>query len=273
MLGAGAGGLATAAGVGIVAHFAGVAVIGVAATLLVARWLAPDPLDAAGPRGAGGAAAPVSPIAPAGGRQRVIYRLTLGGRLDALLLALGAITLCAALCEGAVADWSALFLRDVLDASDSAATTGFVVFSVVMAASRFGGGAVLRRWDPALVVAVGCLLAAGGTVLAVVAPVTAIAVIGFAAVGAGLACAIPVTFNAAGGHRLGSGPAISVVTTIGYTGFLAGPPLIGVLAQWAGLRVGLTAVAVFAAVGAALAVAHRDALRQHDPSRDPATAE
>jgi MFS family permease len=166
-----------------------------------------------------------------------------------------------------MADWTALFLRDTLHTSDGVAAAGFAAFSVAMAVSRFGGSAVLLRWDAARVVAVGCLLAAAGTLLAVTAPVVPLALIGFTAVGIGLSCAIPVAFNAAGAHPLGSGPAISLVSTVGYSGFLAGPPLIGALAQWTGLRVGLGAVILFCAAGAALAVRWRDALRTHDPSR------
>jgi predicted MFS family arabinose efflux permease len=298
MLGAATGGLLAAAGLGFVAHFTLVAAAGVAATLLIARWLAADPAvpradptvpraDPAAPTDpaarlqTGGPAGPgADPDAQPAGRDstrpgtgtetarpaRGLIRSTLG-RLDVLLVVLGAVTFCATLGEGAMADWTALFLRNVLHTSDSIAAAGYSLFSIAMAAARFGGGAVLRRWDPAQVVTVGCLLAAGGTVLAVLAPVAPVAVVGFAAVGAGLACAIPVTFNAAGAHRLGSGPAISMVTTVGYTGFLVGPPLIGLLAQWAGLRLGLSAVALACAIGALLAFTWRKALREHDPSR------
>jgi len=134
-----------------------------------------------------------------------------------------------------MADWTALFLRNVLHTGEGAAAAGFAAFSVAMAVSRFGGSLVLTRWDAARVVAVGCLLAVAGTVLAVTrrsrrwprsgSPRSASAVL-----------RDPVTFNAAGAHPLGSGPAISLVSTVGYSGFLAGPPLIGALAQWAGLR-------------------------------------
>jgi MFS family permease len=252
MLGSATGGLAAAVGLQVTVHFGLVAVAGVATTLLVARHLADDPGQPPAPRRHAGPVAAVRATAR---------------RLDVLLVVLGAITFCSALSEGAMADWTALFLRNVLHTGEGAAAAGFAAFSVAMAVSRFGGSLVLTRWDAARVVAVGCLLAVAGTALAVTAPAAPLAAIGFATVGVGLSCAIPVTFNAAGAHPLGSGPAISVVSTVGYSGFLAGPPLIGVLAQWAGLRVGLGAVILFCAAGAGLAIRWRDALRQNDPSR------
>jgi len=250
MVGAALGGLAAAQGVGVLPHFVAAAALGVAAALAAGRWLPPDP-----------APQPVQPAGPG--------RLSGLRRVDGLLIVLGAVGFCSALGEGAVADWSALFLHTVLHSGEGAAAAGFAAFSVAMALSRFGGAAVLTRYDPGLVLAAGCTLAAAGTLLAVLAPVAVLAIVGFAAVGVGLSCAFPVVLNAAGAHPLGSGPAISVVTTVGYTGFLAGPPLIGGLAQWVGLRWGLAAVAVAAATGAALAARRRDQLRRHDPSRHP----
>ncbi|HVQ95279.1 MAG TPA: MFS transporter, partial [Mycobacteriales bacterium] len=156
MLGAATGGLAAAAGLPFTVHFGLVGAVGVAATLLVARQLADDPAQPAAPRLHAG------PVAAARAAAR---------RLDALLIVLGAITFCSALAEGSMADWTGLFLRDILHTSEGVAAAGFAAFSVAMALSRFGGGFVLARWDAARVVAVGSLLAAAGTVLAVTAPV------------------------------------------------------------------------------------------------------
>jgi MFS family permease len=252
MLGAATGGLAAAAGLHPTVHFGLVGLLGVAATLLVARHLADDPAEPAPPHVDRG---PIEAV-------RAAVR-----RLDVLLVVLGVITFCSALSEGSMADWTALFLRDVLRTGDGVAAAGYAAFSVAMAVSRFAGSAVLTRWDPARVVSVGCLLAMAGTLVAVTAPVVPLALVGFTAVGVGLSCAVPITFNAAGAHPLGSGPAISLVSTVGYSGFLAGPPLIGTLGQVAGLRFGLGSVAVFCTAGAALAFRWRDALRSHDPSR------
>ena len=273
MVGAGLGGLAAAHGVGVLAHFTWAAAGGTAVGLVAGRRLpldpVPDPTPGARSDQMSHPAQNVDSPAAQSARQA---RSRLAGlrRIDGLLIALGAIGFCSALGEGAMADWSALFLHTVLETGEGTAALGYAAFSVAMALSRFGGAAVLRRHDPGLVLSAGCGLAAGGVMLAVFAPVAPLAVVGFAAVGVGLSCAFPVLLNAAGAHPLGSGPAISVVTTVGYTGFLAGPPLVGALGQWAGLRVGLAAVAAFAAFGAALAARRREELRRHDPSREAA---
>jgi predicted MFS family arabinose efflux permease len=248
LVGAAIGGLAAAAGIGVLEHLTAAAAVSAVICLVAARWLPPDP-----------AARPADP-----GRPHVRVRI------DVLLIVLGAIGFCSALGEGAMADWSALFLHTVLRAGEGAAAAGYAAFSIAMAATRFGGAAVLARYDPGRVLTAGCALAAAGALATVLAPVAALAIVGFAAVGVGLSCAFPVLINAAGAHPLGSGPAISVVTTVGYTGFLAGPPLIGAIAQATGLRVGLAVVAVVAAAGAVMAARLREQLRRHDPSRPDA---
>ncbi len=279
MVGAAIGGLAAAQGVGVLRHLVAASALGVVLGLVAGRRLPPDPAPTAAPIGIPTADRPGQPASPGriAGRRGRRAAVPIAGRprrfaglrrVDTLLIALGAIGFCSALGEGAMADWSALFLHTVLRTGEGAAAAGFAAFSVAMSVSRFGGAAVLSRYDPGLVLAVGCSLAALGALLAALAPVAALAIVGFTAVGIGLSCAFPVVLNAAGAHPLGSGPAISVVTTVGYSGFLAGPPLIGGIAQWAGLRWGLAAVVLMAAVGAVLAGRRREELRRHDPSRD-----
>ncbi len=182
---------------------------------------------------------------------------------------LGAVAFCSALGEGAMADWSALYLRDVTGAGAGLAAAGYAAFSVAMAAGRFGGGRAIVRFDASRVLVAGCLVAAVGVLLAVAVPAAPAGVVGFAAVGLGLSCGFPITLNAAGGHAAGSGTAIGIVITIGYGGSLAGAPLIGGLASQVGLRFGLAAVGVAALIGAFLAARWADDLRRSDPSRLP----
>jgi MFS family permease len=167
-----------------------------------------------------------------------------------------------------MADWTALFLRDVRHTSTAVGGIGYAAFSVSMAAVRFSGSALLRRWSPATVLVAGSSLAAAGILVAIGVPAGIAAIIGFAAVGAGSGFGFPVALNAAGAHRIGAGPAIGLVTTLGYTGILLGPALIGGLAQLGGLSVGLAAVAVVAGIGGTLAYRWRAALTEYDPSRE-----
>ena len=107
------------------------------------------------------------------------------------------------------------------------------------------GDALVTRFDPVLVVRAGSLLASAGILLAVVANSPITVLIGFAAAGAGLANGIPLAFSAAGKFPgLSPGVGIAGVATIGYAGFLAGPPLIGLLADATSLHVSLFVAAV-----------------------------
>jgi hypothetical protein len=161
-----------------------------------------------------------------------------------LLAGLGAIAGCAALGEGAMADWTALFLRDVTGAGAGVAALGFAAFSVTMTAGRLGGEAAIRRFGPAGVLRLGGAAATTGILLAVATgwPLTGLA--GFALVGLGFSCAFPLALTTAGERSDGSGGSeIATVSVIGYLGFLIGPPLIGLLAEVVELRAAMLAVA------------------------------
>lgn len=148
------------------------------------------------------------------------------------------------LIEGAMADWSAVYLATVAGASTSVAAAGYAAFSVAMAGGRLVGDGVVRALGPGRVMVYGGLIATAGVALALVWPQPVLASIGFAMVGIGASNIVPVVFSAAG--RYGSSPSagVSMVATFGYAGFLGGPPLIGAVATWAGLRVALSLLLV-----------------------------
>lgn len=253
MAGAVAGGLA-AAHIGLGRHFAATAAVGLLILGLVARALPVDPPTTKATK---------ARTDPPAARVR---------RFDGTIAVLGAVAFCSAVGEGAMGDWSALFMRNVLGTSAGLAAAGFAAFSLTMAAGRFAGTAVLLRLGPDRTLMAGCVLSATGALAVILASVPVVALVGFAAVGAGLAYGFPIALNAAGAHPIGSGPAIGLVSTVGYAGFVAGPPAIGLIAQWASLREGLAVVAVAAVAGLALAVTHRRLLREADPSRAAFTA-
>jgi hypothetical protein len=142
--------------------------------------------------------------------------------------------------EGAMHDWSALHLAEGFERGPGFAATGFAAFSAAMAASRFGGDWMRSRIGMVPLVRRSGYLAAAGLTLALVTPWPLLAVAGFALVGLGLANLVPVFFGAAG--RIpgqGAGTAIAAVATMGYSGFLLGPPLIGIVADLSSLSVAL----------------------------------
>jgi MFS family permease len=177
------------------------------------------------------------------------------------LAGIGAVAFCVLLAEGAVADWSAVFLRDVLDASAAVGGWGFTAFSLTMAIGRFAGDGLIQRLGPVRVVRWGGVLVAAGLAVALLAGAPAAALVGFALVGAGLAATFPIALSAAGRvPGVPTGTAIAAVATAGYTGFLVGPPAIGfVSAAFGGLRAGLAVVALLGVVIALLAAQARHA--------------
>jgi MFS family permease len=153
------------------------------------------------------------------------------------LLLLGGIAFGVLLCEGAIADWSAVYLREGLHSAPGIAATGYAVFSLLMAAGRLTGDTLAQRLGPARVVRAGGGLVALGIGLAIGSAVPAIAIVGFGLIGAGLACSFPLLLSAAARTPgVAASTAIAAIATAGYTGFLVGPPLIGSLAEMVTLR-------------------------------------
>jgi predicted MFS family arabinose efflux permease len=163
------------------------------------------------------------------------------------------------LAEGAMLDWSAVFLRSARGFAISSAGLGFAAFSVAMATGRLLGDRITSRLGPVRVVRYGSLVAAAGLVLATSLPWPSTSLAGFVLVGLGASNLVPVLFSAAG-RTPGTSPAVSIatVTTLGYAGMLSGPAAIGFIAQASSLALALGGIAVLlAVVSACAAVARR----------------
>lgn len=164
-----------------------------------------------------------------------------GGAVFALpsgaLVLVGFVALCGALGEGAVADWSAIFLRDETGAAESVAALGYAIFSIAMVVFRLAGGMVIARFGPVATARFGGLCAALGVSAVVSADGWGLALTGFALMGVGYAVIMPLAFSrAASDPNVPPGQAIASVATLGYGGLLIGPPLIGFLAELMTLR-------------------------------------
>ncbi len=215
MAGAGVTGLLAGVGVAIVPQFLAIAVLTVLLGPLATRMMLPASADAGG-RGEG---------------------FVLPGRS---LVALGAIAFCALLGEGSIGDWSAVYLDQSLGADTRVAAAAFAVFSLTMALGRFTGDRIVGRFGGGAVVCGGGALAALGLGATLLIGRPEVAVLGFGLVGAGLSCIFPVTLSAAARTPgMSAGSAIAGVCTIGYLGFLIGPPTIGGLAELTSLPVAL----------------------------------
>jgi predicted MFS family arabinose efflux permease len=149
------------------------------------------------------------------------------------------------LAEGSMLDWSAVFLQFSRNFDPSLSGMGYAAFSVAMAVMRLAGDGIIHKLGPAKVVLYGTLLAGSGFLLAVLAPWASTTLIGFVLVGLGAANVVPVFFTAAG--RIPNIPpsiALSAVTILGYSGQLAGPALIGIIAELTSLSAALGLVGV-----------------------------
>jgi MFS family permease len=168
----------------------------------------------------------------------------------------GVIALCAAYGEGAIGDWGALHLQQNLGTGAGLAATAYAAFALAEAGGRLSGITLLERLGRTRVLVLGGLTACAGMLAAALAPVVWLALLGFAATGLGLANLFPAAMSRAG---LLAGPGgVAMASTMGYTGFLLGPPLIGFLAGRFGLPAALTTVSVLGLAAALVAYLTRD---------------
>ncbi len=181
------------------------------------------------------------------------------------IVLIGLLCLLAMVTEGAIGDWSGIYLRQDVGASASAAATGYAGFALGMAAGRLSGDELNKRLGAGTLLRGGMLLVAAALAAALAIGEPIPAVIGFILVGVGIANAVPLLFSAAGRHEP-SGPSLAAVFTVGYTGFIAGPPVIGFLSDAVGLPLTLGLGVLFALIVAAFG-AERDSAPIPVPSR------
>lgn len=241
LAGAGAGVAGVAAGLSLTVQLLWLGLIALAAAGWLTLRMIPDP----GPNLRAGQA-----------RRRTLSRP---------VLVLGAIAAASMLCEGAAADWGAVYLRGSLHVAAAVAGLGYAAFALTMVATRLAGNWLLtvvrvRRLLPGLAALATAGLAAGllgGRSWSVIA--------GFGCLGAGLALVVPITFSAAGRlPGLDPGAAIATVSAFGWAGFVCGPPLIGALASAASLTAALALLPALTAV-IVVATALTATLRQAGP--------
>ena len=167
------------------------------------------------------------------------------------VLLLGVIALCSTYGEGAVSDWGALHLREDLGAASGIAAAGYAAFALAEACGRLAGSTLLARLGQTRVLVYGGVVTFAGMITAALSPVLPLALVGFALAGLGVANAFPTAMARVG--ILGGPHGVAIASTLGYAGFLLGPPAIGFLAGAISLRVALTTVSLLALVAIFLA--------------------
>jgi MFS family permease len=168
-------------------------------------------------------------------------------RPDATLIGMGIIAFCCMMGEGAMADWSSVYLAAMPGSLQEFSTAGFTAFSLAMAAGRFSGDRLTAKLGVERMLKGSGIIAAMGLLLALSVQNPVVVVLGFTLVGAGLSTVVPLAYSAAGrSTSMPSGVALAAVSTVGYTGFLIGPPLIGWIADLSSLRLALMLIVLLA---------------------------
>jgi fucose permease len=181
------------------------------------------------------------------------------------VLGLGALALCSFVCEGALMEWTGVFLRDVAGAPLAIAAGGYAAVSAAMTVGRLFGDRVVGRLGPGRAVQLSGALAVAGLAILIAAPNPWVAYAGLALAGLGLSNVVPVIFSAAG-RVPGVAPsaALAMIATVGYGGQLLAPPGIGFLSAGYGLRVGFLVL-----LAAALMIALAAGRTITPPARSP----
>ena len=162
---------------------------------------------------------------------------------------LGIIAFCAAVSEGGMADWSALHIHDSLDASEGTAAYGFTIFSLTMLTGRFLGDRIVAIFGNVRVIRWCAGVASIGYLIGILIDTIWSVIIGYGLIGLGLSVVIPLVYRSAGNAKgIPRGRAVASVATIGYSGFLAAPPILGLVAEVSSLQLTMIIIGALCAV-------------------------
>lgn len=162
-----------------------------------------------------------------------------------VVLFIGVLCFIVFLAEGAMLDWSAVFLTSEKHINDVYAGLGYAAFALTMTIGRLLGDTLVSRLGPRRIIVLGGLLAATGLALATVAPDWQVSLLGYALVGAGCSNIVPVLYTAVGKQTvMPESIAVPAITTLGYAGILVGPAAIGFIAHASSLNIAFGMIAV-----------------------------
>lgn len=166
-------------------------------------------------------------------------------RPDGIILLIGMMCFIAFLSEGAAMDWGGIYLTSKYQLNPAFAGLAYTFFALSMTTGRFAGHILLKQWGEKNIVTYSAIGAAIGMAVIVTAPVWQVVVLGYTLLGLGCSNIVPVMFSRVGRQKnMPKAAALSLVSTIAYTGSLSGPALIGLIGEWTGLSTVLTGVAV-----------------------------
>lgn len=183
---------------------------------------------------------------------------------SALPWLLGFVALFSMIPEGSVLDWGALYMRNELSADIALSGYAYAAFSMTMSIMRFAGDGVRNRFGAVKTLQICAVIAIAGLIMVGFAPNAAIAILGFALMGVGISNLVPIAFSAAGNlPGMAAGVGISVVSTMGYSGILVAPSLIGFVAEHTSLALVFKALPLLIVVVLLLSKLARHADQTH----------
>jgi MFS family permease len=181
-------------------------------------------------------------VSPAPKQRKPIFSLP-----DKHLLKFSLIAFVCMSCENTMYDWSAIYFEKAVHSSKPTATGAFVLYMVAMTTGRFLGDKLVNRFGAKTILRNSGICITTGLFLAVLFPYEITAAIGFVLVGLGVACVVPLVFSIASSSKsISSASAIASISTVGYFGFLMVPPLVGFVAEAAGMRTAYGVIALLA---------------------------
>ena len=164
---------------------------------------------------------------------------------NAAMVSIGIIAFCCMLGEGAMADWSTNYMENISHADKAFAPLGLSAFALAMTIGRILGDSARSKFGDQKLMIACSLVSTFGLSFAMIFISPYATIVGFFIVGLGLSAIVPIAYSIAGNTKdLPPGVGLAMVTTVGYSGFLFGPPIIGFLADWQTLRIALSLVLV-----------------------------
>lgn len=168
---------------------------------------------------------------------------------DAALLKLGIIAFCCLMCEGVMFDWSGIYFQKIVQAPREWVGAGYAAFMLTMASGRFMADKIVNHFGFKTTIQISGLLISLGLIIAILFPNLITAIAGFLIVGFGVSSVVPLIYSQAGKlNSTSPGIALAAVSSIGFLGFLVGPPVIGLVAGFFNLRVSFSIIALIGVI-------------------------
>jgi MFS family permease len=173
---------------------------------------------------------------------------------SATILGISFICMVTFMAEGCVADWSAIYFKESLNAPKEMVSLGYAGFSIAMTLGRLNGDSLIAKIGSKKIVIAGCLLSALGFTIVVSVPFISAAIVGYILIGCGSSCIVPVLFSASANiPGVSTVEGFAMVTTGGLIGFLTGPSVIGFISERSNLSKGLSLLILMALLAAVVA--------------------